>query len=200
MVSLTVEKNIQMPNRILRDYTDSEKMDIISPQAETCFTRLISKADDFGKFHGHPTLLKSALFPLKVDRITDKQMDGWMDELYKAKLIVRYVVNGKKYLKINDFGQRLRLMQSKFPDPIIDDRTMTAESQHDDGVKRNEVETDVEEEVETETTVLNCDVFPTFEDFWNLYDKKEDRKDAIKKMGKVKSIGKGIHNVFHPKL
>jgi hypothetical protein len=136
-----------MPNRILRDYTDSEKMDKISPQAETCFTRLIMKADDFGKFHGHPTLLKSALFPLKVDKITDKQMDGWMDELRKVELIIRYEVNGKKYLKINDFGQRLRLMQSKFPDPPTSDSTMTAECPHDDSVKgsRNEVE------VETET-------------------------------------------------
>jgi hypothetical protein len=135
-----------MPNRILRDYTDSDKVDKISPQAETCFTRLIMKADDFGKFHGHPTLLKSALFPLKVDKITDKQMDGWMDELKKVDLIIRYEVNGKKYLKINDFGQRLRLMQSKFPDPIIDDSGKTAESPHDDGVKgsRNEVEVEVE--------------------------------------------------------
>lgn len=135
-----------MPNRILRDYTDSDKVDKISPQAETCFIRLIMKADDFGKFHGHPTLLKSALFPLKVDKITDKQMDVWMDELKKVDLIIRYEVNGKKYLKINDFGQRLRLMQSKFPDPIIDDSMMTAQSQHDDSVKgsRNEDEVEVE--------------------------------------------------------
>lgn len=109
------------------------------------------KADDFGKFHGHPTLLKSALFPLKVDRITDKQMDGWMDELGKVGLIVRYDVNGKKYLKINDFGQRLRLMQSKFPDPLTNDGGMTAQCQHDDGVKGrgNEGEVETEEEVET---------------------------------------------------
>lgn len=144
-----------MPNRILRDFTDSEKVDKISPQAENCFVRLIMKADDFGKFHGHPTLLKSALFPLKVDKITDKQMDVWMDELKRAKLIERYEVGGKKYVQINDFEQRLRLMSSKFPNPPSNDRTMTAECPHDDGhddgVKgsRNEEEVEVEEEEET---------------------------------------------------
>ena len=158
-----------MPNRILRDYTYSEKMDKISPQAENCFIRLIMKADDFGKFNGHPTLLKSALFPLKVDNITDKQMDGWIEELKKADLIVRYEVNGKKYLKINDFGQRLRLMSSKFPDPLSNDSIMTAECQHDDRLKRNEVE------VETKAVSTAPDVWDELLKTWLSY-RKEKKK------------------------
>jgi hypothetical protein len=165
-----------MPNRILRDYTYSEKIDKISPQAETCFVRLIMKADDFGKFNGHPTLLKSALFPLKVDRITDKQMDGWMLELQKADLILRYEVNGKKYIKINDFGQRLRLMSSKFPDPLSNDSIMTAECQHDDRLKRNEVETETETETETKAVVTAPDVWDELLKTWLSYRKEKKRQ------------------------
>lgn len=179
-----------MPNRILRDYTDSDKVDKISPQAETCFIRLIMKVDDFGKFHGHPTLLKSALFPLKVDRITEKQMDGWMDELDKVGLIVRYEVNSKRYLKINDFGQRLRLMHSKFPDPLSNDRTMTAECQHDDRLKRSRNETEVETEVETESVSVVYEIYPSFNDFWDAYQKKVDRGKSEKAWNKLTQMEK----------
>ena len=54
-----------MPNRVLRDWTASEKMDKLSQGAEVFFTRLIMKADDYGLYYGNPKLLNSALFPLR---------------------------------------------------------------------------------------------------------------------------------------
>lgn len=46
-----------------------------------------------------------------------------------------------------------------------------------------EMDKDKDKDVGTET--LDCEVYPTFDDFWNLYDLKEDKKDCIKKWAKL---------------
>ena len=53
-----------MPSRILRDWTDSLRFDGLSAEAERLFTRLIMKADDYGRFHADPRLLRAGCFPL----------------------------------------------------------------------------------------------------------------------------------------
>lgn len=102
-----------MPNRILRDWTDSEPVNELSAEAERFFTRLIMKADDFGFFHANPKLLSSALFPLKEISLSD--IESWVNECHVNGLILKYENSGKRYLQIIDFKQRLRTMVSKFP-------------------------------------------------------------------------------------
>jgi len=41
-----------MPNRILRDWTDSDRVNSLSAEAERLFIRLIMKADDYGRYLG----------------------------------------------------------------------------------------------------------------------------------------------------
>lgn len=139
-----------MANRILRDWTTSEKIDRLSPQAELFFVRLIMKADDHGCFHANPKLLKAALFPLR--EIQDKDILKWLGECVKSNIILLYDADGRKYLRIADFGQRLRNMVSKFPQP--DDNTRTIDSNKPPETKRNEVET----ESETNTNRVEFDV------------------------------------------
>lgn len=104
-----------MPIRMLRDWTTSEKIDKLSEKAEVFFTRLIMKADDHGCFHAHPKLLKAALFPLK--NYSDALIESCLDELAYLEIVKIYEHEGRRYLKIYDFGQRLRTMVSKFPQP-----------------------------------------------------------------------------------
>lgn len=108
-----------MAKRLLKDWTNSEKVDKLSPEAERFFTRLIMKADDFGSFYANPTLLKANLFPLKVNDISDAEVTLWVKECTSPEvdLMFMYEVNGKYYLRIRDFGQRLRSMRGKFPEP-----------------------------------------------------------------------------------
>lgn len=123
-----------MPSRILRDFTDSDKFDIdhLSAEAERLFVRLIQKADDFGKFYGDATRVRSYCFPINDPPLTFVQK--WLNELEKVKLIQVYVSEGKKCLLIHKFGQRTRIMKSKFPDPSFIDKDlrikMTAECGH----------------------------------------------------------------------
>ena len=112
-----------MPNRILRDWTDSERVNELSFPAEVFFVRLIMKADDYGRYHGSPQLLKSYLYPLRDVRAAD--ITRWCAECADAGLIVVYNVSGKQYIEIPRFGQRLRLRNdSKYPPPPDDCRAV----------------------------------------------------------------------------
>jgi hypothetical protein len=106
-----------MPNRILRDCTDSDKINVITVHAERFFYRLIMKVDDYGCFFADTRLLKANLFPLLLDNIREADLLRWMTECHKAGLIVLYESANKKYLQINDFRQRLDKAKAKFPLP-----------------------------------------------------------------------------------
>lgn len=105
-----------MANRILRDWTTSEAMDSVSLEAEVFFTRLIMKADDYGSFYANPKLLKAALFPLR--EVSWQQIGSWVFECTEAGLIFPYEVEGKEYIRIINFKQRLRQMRNVFPHPV----------------------------------------------------------------------------------
>lgn len=110
-----------MANRVIRDWTDSDKVNALSFEAEVFFTRLFMKADDFGSFYSDPRILRTNLFPLRVDTVTDKEVASWLQECVGNGLIMLYEVAGKFYLRIVNFGQRLRAMKGKFPAPLTND-------------------------------------------------------------------------------
>lgn len=128
-----------MPIRMLRDWTNSDKIDSITYQAEVFFTRLIMKVDDYGCFYADNRLLKANLFPLKLDKIREADITRWTTECEKAGLIVLYEANQKKYLQILEFRQRLDKSRAKFPLPT------------DDQIRRNIPESVNEFPAETES-------------------------------------------------
>ncbi len=106
-----------MPSRIIREgWLESESVDRLSPQAERFFLRLCLRADDFGRYHANPQLLKSNLFPLKDDA-RSADMTRCLDEIEAAGLIRCYEVASKRYVEIVRFNQRTRANHSKFPEP-----------------------------------------------------------------------------------
>lgn len=103
-----------MPNRILRDWTDSEAVESLPWQAEVFFTRLIMKVDDFGRFSANPKLLRSLLFPIR-DGVRDADISRDLTACERAGLIAVYESEGKPYLQIVKFGNTPRAKTSKFP-------------------------------------------------------------------------------------
>jgi hypothetical protein len=103
-----------MPNRILRDYTDSLRFDGISAEGERLFIRLLTKADDYGRFHSDPRLVCAACFPLER-KIEPSHVAKWLKELVARGLVLTYEVNAKAYLAVINYGQRLRNSRVKFP-------------------------------------------------------------------------------------
>ena len=143
-----------MPNRMLRDWTDSEKMNSLSVHSERFFIRLIMKVDDFGCFSADTRLLKANLFPLLIDTIREADLLRWMAECQKAELIIFYENGKKKLLQIVDFKQRLDRAKSKYPLPQTSTNAPQAitidpqEVVNDYPAEQNR--TEVEKEVEVE--------------------------------------------------
>ena len=137
-----------MPNRIIRDWTDSERINNLSFQAETLFVRLMMKADDLGTYHANPKLIKAFCFPLK--NIRESDITRWLQELTSAGIIALYNADNKPYLHIINFGQRLRQVNPKFPQMPKNelDKFMSATCQQ--YVSSPPLEVEVEEEVEEE--------------------------------------------------
>ena len=105
-----------MPSRILREgILTSERVDMLTPQGELFYRRLMSVVDDFGRFDGRPQMLRVSCFPLRVDRVREADISRWLDELQTAGLIALYAVNGKPYLEMHDFRQQVRAKESRYP-------------------------------------------------------------------------------------
>lgn len=104
-------------NRMLRNWTASARIDMISAKAEAFFVRLIMVADNYGRFYADPRILKSNCYPLK-EKMKSDEIIPLLKELETARIIQIYEAAGKQYFSIYDFGQRLYLnSKSTFPDP-----------------------------------------------------------------------------------
>ncbi len=205
-----------MPNRILRDWTDSESINSLSFQAEVFFTRLIMKVDDFGRFSANPKLLKSLLFPIK-DGLRDSDISRNLDECEKAGLIAVYEADGKSFLEIKKFLQRGRAEKSKFPSPT-GQVTVTRPSPAPVGVDEDEGVDEGVDEDECEVLPQELDSEP-FKMAWNEFLsyrkgikkplKRDSKKAQLKTLASwgakdaIESINETIRNgwqgLFKPK-
>ena len=119
-----------MPNRILRDWTDSFAVHELNANEERFFLRLLMKADDYGRFHGSPKLLKAALFPLHS--FDDKDVTKWRDKCSTEGLIDLYEDDrGRVFLEVKNFNQRTRATTSKYPARSNDRQVTVTRPSHD---------------------------------------------------------------------
>lgn len=110
-----------MPTRLIREgWLESEAINALDAPGERFFLRLCLRADDFGRFHANPLLLKSSLFPLRED-VRSADISRWLAACEKSGMVRCYSDSGKPYLVITKFGQRARAEKSKFPEPPPDD-------------------------------------------------------------------------------
>lgn len=137
-----------MPNRILRDWTDSLTVNELSAEEERFFVRLIMKADDFGRFHAEPRLLKSLLFPLSAD-ICPQDVVNMLSKCQRVGLIILgKCKKGREFLQIVNHQQRTRSQVSKFPEF----ETLSADNcQQPADICRPEAEAEAETKTKAET-------------------------------------------------
>lgn len=107
-----------MPNRIIREgIITSEAVNSLSWEAEIFYRRLLSVVDDFGRFDARPSVLRSALYPLKLDSMREDSVQRCLKSCEAARLVVLYSVEGKEYLEVTNFRQQVRSKKSKYPAP-----------------------------------------------------------------------------------
>lgn len=148
-----------MPNRIIREgIITSEAVNSLSWEAETFYRRLLSVVDDFGRFDARPSVLRSALYPLKLDSMREDSVQRCLKSCEAARLVVLYSVEGKEYLEVTNFRQQVRSKKSKYPAPDAHmHSTCTAHAQ--------QMRTKTESETETYTESEPCSVNRGVEQF-----------------------------------
>jgi hypothetical protein len=146
-----------VPQRILRDgILESQAVASLTAREEVLYRRLMSAVDDYGRFHGDPRLVRARCYPLTVEDHPLDEIEADLKALSIRRagiiLVMLYEVDGKKYLQINNFGQRIQA-KSKFPEPPTVDSTV------DHGEKplratraRSESESDSETKSKSEAT------------------------------------------------
>lgn len=180
-----------MPSRIIREgILTSLAVDRLSRGGELFYRRILNVVDDFGRYHGTPALLRAAAFPLKVDTVSNADIEVWIAECVAAGLVKHYSAGGLPYIEVGKFGEP-RAKSSKYPAPtghadacacLQTDANTCAQPQAD---ASNRTVVVVESVSEVETTSVDSDesvgesestktspAQERFEKFWAHYPRK----------------------------
>ena len=118
-----------MPTRLIREgILASERIASLSWEAEVFYRRLMSVADDYGLYDARPAILRSALYPLQLEKMSECNIQRCLAACEAAGLILLFARNGKSFLQIRDFGQQIK---SKPKYPLPDDTDIINPSRND---------------------------------------------------------------------
>jgi hypothetical protein len=149
--------------------------------AELLYRRLMSVADDYGRFYGSPATIRGACWPTNPNSVTERAVKCWLKELSEGDDPLVIVYGEGRFLQIVNFGQRIQ-SKSKFPEPLPLNTVKHGESPENNGASRSRIS---ESKAESESIVAEAN----FEIFWQAYPRKDcGRSEALKSFRK------------HPKL
>jgi hypothetical protein len=136
----------------------------------------MSVVDDYGRYFADPGLLRGHLYPRQISKVSDSDVGKWLHSCVVAGLVRVYPAqDGERYLEIANFGQQVRALKSKFPNPPANEIICEHE--------KSNVPLDVSVSV-SESVVLAPP--GGFETFWKAYPKKKDIATARKAFDKLK--------------
>lgn len=174
-----------MPDRIVRaGILSSESVNTLSWGAEVFYRRLMSVADDFGRYDGREPILRASLYPLVLSRVRESDIVTWIGECRDAGLVRLYSCAHKPYLEIVKFDQRKREgAKSRWPEPP-DCATAGASPQ----VAASSGESPPIPKSDSVIVFVVDPPLPPkgFDEFWAAYPKKKAKGDALKAWVKLK--------------
>lgn len=101
-VTPTLTKEIEKMRGMKPRFFDRESLGYLPPLTRLLFLGLYCRADERGQMEDKPRAIKNAL--LGYDDVTAAQVDGMLEELQTAGLIVRHQVDG--FLQVAELGAR----------------------------------------------------------------------------------------------
>lgn len=105
-----------MPDRIIRDeLLTSERYWNVSDEAKLLYIHLLISADDTARYTGKNFSLRTRCFPGRS--MESNRMETLLTELVDQDLIRLYEVDKERFVFIPRFKQRLRFINSKYPEP-----------------------------------------------------------------------------------
>lgn len=106
-----------MPTRLIREgIINSDRVNELDWAAEVFYRRLLNKVDDHGLYDARLSVLRTSLYPVRVDRVREADCSRWLAACEKAGLIVLYEAEGKPFLKALDTRWQTR-SEPKYPAP-----------------------------------------------------------------------------------
>lgn len=116
-----------MPNRILKEsICESRTLSEVSFFAEDLYKRLITYADDYGRFNADYQIILARLYPREIGIVSIDDIEDAMTELIGAGKVVFYTSDARHelYGSFPNWSdhQRIRDSKEKFPSP--DDTTV----------------------------------------------------------------------------
>ncbi len=111
-----------MPNRIIKEsINESRSLSEVSFFAEDLFKRLITYADDYGRFNADYQIVLARLYPRAIQIVSELDLEDALIELSGAGKIGFYTASHKKeiYGSFPNWSghQRVRESKNKYPDP-----------------------------------------------------------------------------------
>jgi hypothetical protein len=114
-----------MPNRYLREEIITSRWNKCSWMAQSLYIRLLGLVCDFGRYEADPTVLCAQAFPT-YPHFRRRTVEKLLCELAENGLILLYTVEGKPYLQILRWRERVRTLKSRYPRPAIDENSADA--------------------------------------------------------------------------
>lgn len=117
--------------------------------AQVFYDWLLTVVDDYGRFDARPAILRAEVFPLLLDLVREADVQRCLDSCETAGLVRLYKHDGRPYLEVLDFRQRMRAAKSKYPAPESAGHPPDIAMQMPDGRTTMPSESDAETETET---------------------------------------------------
>lgn len=89
------------------EFWDDEKLASVSRDARYLYISLWKCSDDYGVTRGNASWLNNQVFP--YDGLKATQVQKWLDELQKIKVIYPFLNNGEKYYYIKMFTKHQKI-------------------------------------------------------------------------------------------
>jgi hypothetical protein len=106
---------------VREDAIESERVNALSWQGEVFFRRLINRVDDYGRFPASIAILRASIFPLQLNKVSEKDVEKLLEELEENGILATYEAEGKRFLALAKWEQG-RAKTSKHPSPPDDVR------------------------------------------------------------------------------
>jgi len=181
-------KNIMAKGRMLQNrISKSNKIaSLSSDTVRLLYTWMLSHLDVNGNFYADPVMVNNLVFTRLGHSV--KTVSAAIDELVTSGLIVRYKIDGEIYLNYPDFFDKqpkLNPDREGTPDiPNITQESLINNSGvNQELLQREKTQIKIRED---KISKDKCSQPDGFEEFWEAYPKKVNKKEAITSFKKAK--------------
>ena len=130
---------------------------------------MLSLVDDYGLSDARPSVLRSALYPLQLEKMSECNVQRCLAACETAGLILLFARNGKSFLMVRDFGQSLR-SAPKYPLPDGYKAIQTGKSKY-------QLVTPDDDCTQLQTDANSCSQLCTYADAYSDANAKTDKQE-----------------------